>query len=119
MNYQDIFAEAERLEADGDLKAAYELYDNVYEAIIKAAGDSAKQLATTSAGTVLTDSFFKAADEFMMNEAYTRQALYNMGRLLVEQGEGAKAKPLLKRAVELTPAEVDYPEPKELLDSLG
>jgi hypothetical protein len=106
MNYQEILNTAQALELSDNKEEAYQSYDQLYETIVRAAGDYAKEqpgaLHTVGGKVVMTEAFFVAANDFMKQESALPQALYALARLDLANEQNKKAELYAKRALELT-----------------
>lgn len=119
MNLPDLLNKASDLKKKGKRVDAFKMYSEAFDVLVKEASTHAGSFENTGYESIEdgqkiwtdTPAFFEKAEEYMKRDKTAAVISNNMGVILAELGDAKGAKKWFKQAVELTPNQVDYPDP--------
>lgn len=120
MNLQELLNRAWELKKSGERLEALKLYSQSFDILSK----EAQKYAHNSEGTYedieengenvrkISTKFFDKAKEYLKRDKVAAVISNNMGTILAELSDYEGAKKMFEQAIELTPDNMEYPDPK-------
>ncbi len=119
---QKILNDARAYKKEGKFTKALELYDEVYNHLIKEAADYARSFEGPGIDNGDTrkvmPQFFNKADEYLKRDNRACTILNNMGVIFAEIGDKETAKKYFNESIKYIPDGLNYQNPHTSLENL-
>ena len=116
MDLQELIDKAWNLKQKGERLEALKLYNQAFDILIKESTEYARNfngvLIDNGQTRKILPKYFEKTKEYLKNERATRIISNNMGVILAELGNFEGAKKMFEQAIELTPDDINYQDPK-------
>lgn len=120
MDLQEILNKAWELKKSGDPAGALKLYDEAFNTLASEATTYAhKQTRVSPLSSKITPDLLAESKNYLKRDNVACTISNNMATIFAELGDHESARKLFEQAVELTPKDVDYPDPKVGLEELN
>lgn len=115
INKEKIYNRAFSLKEEGKLSESLELYNNLYDILIKESTEYACSFEGSEINKGETrkimPQFFKKADEYLKKDNWACLVLNNIGVIFAETGDKKSAKKYFEESIKYTPEGLDYQNP--------
>ena len=126
MNIQDQIDKAEKLAGEGKATEALGVYSGALDHLVKESVQYAHSVPenfeeTTKNGKKvkkILPQALESSKKYLKQDKSVAVISFNMGVIYAQTGERELAKEFLKQAIELTPDDEEYEDPKRALEAL-
>jgi len=122
MDLQIKINEAWKLKKDGKKVEALKRYNEIFNALCQEPTEYAKKFKETTQDDddtrKILPKYFEKALEYLRRDDIACKISNNMGTILAELGDIDGARKMFEQAVDLTPDDTNYPDPRVGLEEL-
>ena len=127
MQAQELFNQAWELKKTGNLMEALKLYSKLFEILTAQATDHAHaqsgsfidKMENGKKIRIISPKMFNETSNYLKKDKVAATISNNMAVIFAELGDFEAAKKFFEQAIELTPVDIDYPDPKIGLQELS
>jgi tetratricopeptide (TPR) repeat protein len=122
-NIQELVNKAQELKEGGDFHAALACYSDIFDLLIKESDEYARKqegsIIDVGKLRTITTKLFEESRKYLKRDKTAAIISNNMGSLFARLGDVDNAKKMFEQAIDLTPDDKEYTDPKIGLIALG